>query len=68
MAGTKRHRRAFVRPNDCTLLGYHLDWAEGAAILWRIRVYKKGNSHADRRARVGIGGVNEACDLWVGVG
>ena len=33
MAGTKRHRRAFVRPNDCTLLGYHLDWAEGAAIL-----------------------------------
>ena len=67
MAGAERDRRAFVGPHDGALFGDHLDRPEGSAVLRRVGIDQEGDRHADGGPGVGVGGIDEAGHLRIGV-
>ena len=67
MVGAQRDRRARPRPHHRALPRDHAHRTEGAVVLRRLGVDQIGERDHDRRAHVGIGRVDEAGDLRVGV-
>ncbi len=63
MVGGERHRRPLVRPDHRPRLGDHLERAEGAVVLRRVRIDEIGERDGHRRLHVGEGRVDEADDL-----
>ena len=61
--GAQRHRRALVRPHDGAGLGDHLQRAERAVVLRRVRIDQIGQRHHDRGAHVREGRVDESDHL-----